>query len=61
MPENRETQKNNRKAGLPLVGQKVLVQCEGFRGLAYRNSGGQWKAAADNRNLPKHIEILSLK
>jgi hypothetical protein len=43
------------------VGQQVLVQCVGFRGLAYRNSAGQWKTVADGRNLPMDIQILSSK
>jgi hypothetical protein len=53
-------QKKNLKAELPAFGQKAIVQCEGYRGLAYRNNAGQWRTAADNRNLPKYIEILSL-
>jgi hypothetical protein len=55
-----ETQKKNIKAELPVFGQKAIVQCEGYRGLAYRNITGQWKTAADNRNLPEYVEILSL-
>jgi hypothetical protein len=58
--ESLKPQKKNIKAELPAFGQKVMVQCIGYRGLAYRNSTGQWKAADDNRNLPKYIEILSL-
>jgi hypothetical protein len=58
--ESPKIQKKNLKAELPAFGQKVIVQCEGYRGLAYQNSTGQWKTDDDNRNLPKYIEILLL-
>jgi hypothetical protein len=45
----------------PPAGLKVLVQCVGYRGLAYRTTLGQWKTAADNRRLPGDVEILSRK
>lgn len=60
MAEALETQKKNIKAELPAFGQKAIVQCEGYRGLAYQNNAGQWRTAADNRNLPTDVEILSL-
>jgi hypothetical protein len=59
MPEILETKKKKRKVVLPPFYHQVLVQCEGFRGLAYRNVAGQWKSVADNRVLPKVIEILT--
>ena len=45
----------------PPAGLKVLVQCVGYRGLAYRTALGQWKSAADNQSLPGDVEILSRK
>jgi hypothetical protein len=50
--------KKKRKAELPPAYRQVLVQCVGFRSLAYRNFEGKWKAVADNKNLPKDVEIL---
>ena len=41
--------------------QKALVQCEGFRGLPYRNLAGQWKTVTGNKTLTKVIEIVLLK
>jgi hypothetical protein len=61
VPKTFGSKKQNSEAALPPAGQKVLVQCEGYRGLAYRNSAGQWKTAVDRRNLPKDVEILPLK
>lgn len=43
---------------LPPVGQKVMVQCEGYRGLAYRTNAGQWRTTNSNKRLPKDVEIL---
>ena len=45
---------------LPQIGKEVLVQCEGFRGLAYRNHGGRWKSVAGKKNLPKYVEIIQM-
>ena len=61
VPKNFGSKKKDSEAALPPAGQKVLVQCQGYRGLAYRNSTGQWKTAVDRRNLPKDVEILPLK
>jgi hypothetical protein len=38
--------------------QKTLVQCEGFRGLAYRNLAGQWTTVTGDKVLPGNIEVL---
>jgi hypothetical protein len=35
------------------VGKYFLVQCEGYRGLACRNSAGEWKSILRNKTLPK--------
>jgi len=58
MPEISEIKTKKRKAELPPVYHRVLVQCIGYRGLAYRDLAGQWKSASDNRKLPKDVEIL---
>jgi hypothetical protein len=54
-----QTHETTRHVILPPIGQKVMVQCEGYRGLAYRNNGTQWRAATNHKNLPNDIEILS--
>jgi hypothetical protein len=46
--------------GLPPIGKEVLVQCEGFRGLAYRNDAGRWISVFGEMNLPKYVEIIQL-
>jgi hypothetical protein len=61
VPQTPKIPNNNKKAELPPVGQKVMVQCEGYRGLAYRDDSGVWKNAGNNKNLPKDVEILPLK
>jgi hypothetical protein len=33
-------------------GRRYLVQCEGFRGLAYKSFTGKWKSAAGDRDYP---------
>jgi hypothetical protein len=45
---------------LPPIGKEVLVQCEGFRGLAYRNYTGRWTSVVEKKDLPKYIEIIQL-
>jgi len=57
--ENIGNQKKMPKAELPALYHQVLLQCEGFRGLAYRNFAGKWKTVADNRTLPENVQILT--
>ena len=54
--EKRMEKRNEAK--LPPVGKEVLVQCEGFRGLACRNDIGRWKTVMGKIDLPKHVEII---
>ena len=35
-----------------------MVQCVGYRGLAYRNSRGQWKSILGNKTLPENLIFL---
>ena len=42
------------------VGKRFLVQCVGYRGLAYQNSSGQWKASGSNKKLPVLIDHIAL-
>lgn len=57
MPEAQQNQKKDGKAELPPVGEKVMVQCEGYRGLAYRDSRGVWKSVVGHKTLTKVIEF----
>jgi hypothetical protein len=53
---------NNRAADrewTPLVGENVMVQCEGFRCMAYLDAEGKWRATYSNELLPKVIRVLS--
>ena len=52
-----KTRNEKCKVILPPVGQNVMVQCEGFRGLAYLTSVGEWKSVFGNKILPKVFEF----
>jgi hypothetical protein len=45
-------------AVLPPVGERVIVQCDGFRCVGICNESGRWLDAYDNHPLP---EILWFK
>jgi hypothetical protein len=60
MSELSEVKNKKKKAELPPLYHQVLVQCVGFRGLAYRNFTGQWRTVAEHRNLPATIEIMRI-
>jgi hypothetical protein len=47
-----------RETKFPDIGRNVMVQCEGYRGLAHRNGAGQWKTAVGNKPLPKFVIVL---
>jgi hypothetical protein len=53
-----KTQQNERETVLHPVGKDFLVQCVGYRGLAHRNSTGQWKSSFGNKTLPKNISFI---
>jgi hypothetical protein len=42
----------------PSAGHHSLVQCVGYRGLAYQNSAGQWRTLNSNKRLPQPVEII---
>jgi hypothetical protein len=46
-------QKMEKENRLHPVGKYFLVECEGFRGMACRNSSGEWKSRLHNSTLPK--------
>jgi hypothetical protein len=55
-----ETEKKiDLELSLPPVGLNVIVQCDGFRCLAYRNTEGQWISAYDNRELDNVLCVVS--
>jgi hypothetical protein len=43
---------------LPPVGRTVLVQCKGFRCLAYRDSAGKWRDAQRKNELSNVIKVI---
>jgi hypothetical protein len=53
-----KAQKIQRENALHPVGENFLVQCVGYRGLAHRNSIGQWKSIFGNKTLPKNISFI---
>ncbi len=44
---------------LPRVGEQVVVQCEGYRCLAYRDKDGKWRNAQSGQEIPKVLRILN--
>jgi hypothetical protein len=53
-----ETHDGETENALHPIGQNFLVQCVGYRGLAYRNKDGRWKSIFGNKTLPKKISFL---
>ena len=51
--------KTERENTLHPVGKYFLVQCVGYRGLARRNSTGEWKSILRNKTLPRIISFLT--
>ncbi len=47
-----------RSTSLPRPGERVIVQCRGFRCLAYRDANEKWKDAATDQELPEVLEVL---
>jgi hypothetical protein len=42
-----------------LIGKRFLVQCIGYRGLAYQNGSGQWRTSRGNKKLPVEVDIIA--
>ncbi|HXB59877.1 MAG TPA: hypothetical protein VNU95_09940 [Candidatus Acidoferrales bacterium] len=42
----------------PFLREFFMVQCPGFRGMAYRNGDGKWRGAFDHRELPDNVSVL---
>jgi hypothetical protein len=49
-----------REITLPPIGQNVLIQCEGYRGMANRDSQGQWWSAFERHKLSTIIDFIVL-
>jgi hypothetical protein len=47
-----------KEAASPFVREFFMVQCAGFRGMAYRNGDGKWCRAFDHRELPDDVRVL---
>jgi hypothetical protein len=60
VPEALESKKKIKRVELPPAGQNVMVQCEGYRGLACRDNKGIWKSVIGNRVLPTVIEFFPI-
>ena len=43
---------------LPYPGEQVLVQCEGFRKLAYRDAKGKWKTVGPVAQIQKPTQLI---
>jgi hypothetical protein len=53
-----KTHNNEGEDALHPVGKNFMVQCVGYRGLAHRNSAGQWKSIFGNKILPKKLSFI---
>jgi hypothetical protein len=43
----------------PFIREFYIIECAGFRGMAYRNCDGKWRAAFNHRELPDDVRILA--
>jgi hypothetical protein len=50
------TEKN--EGASPFIREFYIIECAGFRGMAYHNGQGKWRAAFDHRELPDDVQIL---
>jgi hypothetical protein len=57
MVTNAEQNKAQMEIDFPPVGMAVIVQCEGFRCIAYRTEGGQWKSLYGNEILKNVVQF----
>ena len=48
---NIQTSQVDLRSQLPPIGKIVVVQCTGFRCMAYRDRDGKWKGAYDHKPL----------
>jgi hypothetical protein len=58
MPNSEIRQKGKSLVALPEIGQRVMVQAIGFRGLAYRNDRGEWIKFPDNKKLIGKVIVI---
>jgi hypothetical protein len=42
---------------VPPIGEKVRVQCETYRTMAYRDEGGVWRTASNGKELTGIIKV----
>jgi hypothetical protein len=54
------TKETVEKNEFPPAGEHVLVQCRGFRCLAYRGADGKWWTVYNNQELKDVLEVLPL-
>jgi len=43
---------------MPRMGEQVVVQCEGYRCLAYLDKDGKWRSAHSGKELPRVLRVL---
>jgi hypothetical protein len=57
MSENTETMTRKRPAGLR--GKPFIVQCVGFRCMAYRDTAGKWRDYFNDDEIQGEVTIIS--
>lgn len=56
---NRPLQRSDAQyVSLPPPGERVVVRCQGFKCLAYRDTKGVWRADKDDKELSEVLEIV---
>ncbi len=58
MPIERETSAPNQDEGSPFIREFFMVESATFRGMAYHDDQGFWRAAFDHEVLTGEVRIL---
>jgi hypothetical protein len=54
-----DTETVRRKRPVRLKGQPFIVQCVGFRCMAYRDSSGKWRDYFNDDEIPGEVDVIS--
>jgi len=58
MDEGQQPDQGEKRLKLPPADKTAVVQCRGFRCLAYRDKDGKWRDVAHQEELPDVLEVL---
>jgi hypothetical protein len=60
MQYSRRDEQDEDKRRLIRLGKRAIVQCDGYRCLAYVDGEGKWRNVADDLLVPKVSEIVEV-